>query len=55
MLKGFKARRIHEENMQKLEAMQDLGGNRDAVIMGDAGNNLMASIEGYNMVFRENQ
>jgi len=54
MLKGFKARRIHEENMEKLGAMAAMATNKDTVLLGDSGNNLMAGIEGYKMVFPEN-
>ena len=54
MLKGFKARRIHEENMEKLSAMENMAQNKDTVLLGDSGNNLMAGIEGYKMVFPQN-
>lgn len=48
--KGFAAKRTHEEILKKIDAVNSFANNKNSVIFGDQGNNLLAQIESYNMV-----
>jgi hypothetical protein len=50
LLKGFAQKRTHEQIMQKIEAISSFASNKNSVIFGEQGNNLMAQVETYNMV-----
>ena len=50
LLKGFAQKRTHEQIMAKIDAIQTLAGNKNSIIFGDQGNNLMAQVETYNMI-----
>ena len=54
MLKGLKRKRKHIQVMERLNAMNDLSTNKGLVIFGDQGNNLMASLDSFNMVYKKN-
>jgi regulator of protease activity HflC (stomatin/prohibitin superfamily) len=51
LMKGSKKKRKHLQIMNRLEAMNSLASNSKTVIYGDQGNNLMANIEAFKMVF----
>jgi len=48
--KGFAMKRTHDEIMRKIDAVDALASNKNSVIFGDQGNNLMAQVASYNMV-----
>jgi len=50
MLKGFAQRRIHEQLMSKMDAVNTFSKNKNSVIFGTQSNNLLAQVETYNMV-----
>jgi len=49
LLKGFAQKRTHDEIMRKIDAVDAFAQNRNTVIFGEQGNNLMAQVESYNM------
>lgn len=51
LLKGFAQKRTHEQIMAKIDAVSAFAQNKNSVVFGDQGNNLMAQVETYNMVF----
>ena len=50
LLKGFAQKRTHEQIMQKIDAVNSFASNKNSVIFGEQGNNLLAQVETYNMV-----
>jgi hypothetical protein len=52
-MKGSKKKRKHLQIMQRLEAMQGMAVNDKTIIYGEQGNNLMANIETFKMVFNK--
>lgn len=50
-MKGSKKKRKHQQIMKRLDAANGLAGNQQAVIYGEQGNNLIANIETFKMVF----
>ena len=50
LLKGFAQKRTHEQIMAKIEAISSFAANKNSVIFGEQGNNLLAQVETYNMV-----
>lgn len=48
--KAFAAKRVHDEIMQKIDAVNAFAHNSQSVIFGDQKNNLLAQVETYNMV-----
>lgn len=50
LLKGFAQKRAHDEIMRKIDAVDAFAHNKNTVIFGEQGNNLMAQVETYNMV-----
>lgn len=54
-MKGMKKKRKHLQVMERLNAINSLSNNKDLVVFGDQGNNLMANIESFKMVFKKNQ
>jgi hypothetical protein len=50
LMKGSKKKRKHLQIMGRLEAMQGLASNDNAIIYGEQGNNLIANIETFKMV-----
>ena len=53
LMKGSKKKRKHLQIMQRLDAMEGLSNNSKTVIYGEQGNNLMANIETFKMVFNK--
>jgi hypothetical protein len=53
LMKGSKKKRKHMQIMQRLDAMEGLSNNPKTIIYGDQGNNLMANIETFKMVFNK--
>ena len=51
LMKGSKKKRKHLQIMGRLDAASSLAGNRQTVIYGEQGNNLIANIETFKMVF----
>ncbi len=51
LMKGSKKKRKHDQILQRLDAANSLAGNQQAIIYGEQGNNLMANIETFKMVF----
>ncbi len=49
-LEGSKKKRKHMQIMQRLQAVESLSQNKDAVIYGEQGNNLLANIASFKMV-----
>lgn len=47
--KGFAQKRTHEQMMAKINAIGTLGANKNSVIFGDQGGNLLAQIESFKM------
>ena len=50
--KGFAQKRLHDEIMQKIDAIESFANNKNSVIFGEQGGNLMAQVETYKMVQR---
>ena len=50
LLKGFAQKRTHEQIMAKIDAVGAFASNKNSVVFGEQGNNLMAQVETYNMV-----
>ena len=50
LMKGSKKKRKHLQIMGRLDAMQGLASNNNAIIYGEQGNNLIANIETFKMV-----
>jgi len=48
--KGFAQKRLHDEIMQKIDAIESFANNKNSVIFGEQGGNLMAQVETYKMV-----
>jgi len=40
--------------MERLNAMESLSQNNKVVVFGDQGNNLMANVESFKMVYKKN-
>jgi hypothetical protein len=53
-MKGSKKKRKHLQIMSRLDAGESLANNQKAVIYGEQGNNLIANIETFKMVFGNN-
>ena len=51
MVKAMKRKRKHTQILSRLDAMGDLTQNKDLVVFGDQGDNLMASLASYKMVY----
>ena len=51
LMKGSKKKRKHIQIMSRLDAGSSLAGNSQTVIFGQQGNNLIANIETFKMVF----
>lgn len=49
MLSGFAQRRVHEQLMQRMDAVDKFAQNKKSVIFGDQGQNLLAQVESFNM------
>lgn len=50
-MKGSKKKRKHQQIIGRLDAMDKLSKNKNAIIYGEPGNNLMANIETFKMVY----
>ena len=48
--RAFALKRTHEEMMRQVDAVDSLASNKQTVVFGDQGNNLMAQVETYKMV-----
>jgi len=48
--KGFAQKRTHDEIMRKIDAIDSFASNKNSVIFGEQGGNLMAQVESYKMV-----
>ena len=53
MLKGLKKKREHIQIMSRLDTLDSLTSNKNVVIFGDQGNNLMSSLESFKMVYNK--
>jgi hypothetical protein len=42
LLKGFAQKRTHEQIMAKIDAINSFASNKNSVVFGEQGNNLMA-------------
>ena len=51
LMKGSKKKRKHLQIMGRLDAANSLAANQQTVIYGEQGNNLIANIETFKMVF----
>lgn len=51
MLKGMKRKRKHLQVMARLNSLDSVTRNKNVVIYGEQGNNLMASLESFKMVY----
>eukprot|EP00350_Pseudokeronopsis_sp_OXSARD2_P003532 CAMPEP_0170544830 /NCGR_PEP_ID=MMETSP0211-20121228/3447_1 /TAXON_ID=311385 /ORGANISM="Pseudokeronopsis sp., Strain OXSARD2" /LENGTH=127 /DNA_ID=CAMNT_0010848583 /DNA_START=889 /DNA_END=1272 /DNA_ORIENTATION=- len=52
-LKAMKKKRKHLQVMERLGAMEGMSTNSDLVLTGDQGNNLLANIEAFKMVYNK--
>jgi len=46
---------MHDEIMRKIDAIESFANNKNSVIFGEQGGNLMAQVETYNMVNKNSQ
>lgn len=51
LMKGSKKKRQHLQIMERLTAMENLSKNKNLVIYGEQGTNLMANLEAFKMVY----
>ena len=51
-MKGSKKKRKHQQILGRLDALNNLANNKEAIIYGEPGNNLMANIETFKMVYQ---
>ena len=54
MNKGMRRKRKHVQVMARLNSLDSLAQNRNLVIFGDQGENLMSSMESFRMVYDDN-
>jgi hypothetical protein len=50
MLRGFAQKRVHEQLMSRMDAVDHFAKNKQSVIFGAQQNNLLAQVETFNMV-----
>lgn len=48
--KGFAQKRQHEQIMEKINAIETFASNKNSVVFGEQGGNLMAQVETFKMV-----
>ena len=48
--KAIAQKRTHDEIMRKIDAIDSFASNKNSVIFGEQGGNLMAQVESYKMV-----
>ena len=52
-MKAMKKKRKHLQVMERLDAMDAMAKNKDLVVYGDQGNNLMANVAAFGMVYNK--